>query len=308
MKIIFMGTPDFSVPCLKSAAAYGDVAAVFTQPDKPVGRKQILTPPPVKTCALEYGFDVFQPRTLREDDTLELIKSINPDIIIVVAYGKILPADIISYPRYGCVNVHASLLPKYRGAAPIQRAVINGEHTTGVTVMQMDEGIDTGDIILTRETQIGENETSGELFDRLADMGADALSDALVLIENGKAERKKQPDGDFVYAAKVDRSMSNIDWNAPAQEVHNLVRGLQPQPCAETYIGGKRYKIHKTVLSQDAGEKPGEAVCKRDSISVCCGDGRCVEILELQADGKKKTDAHSFLLGNKIQDGILLGE
>lgn len=304
-----MGTPDFSVPILERLVDEGcEVAAVFSQPDKPVGRKQVLTPPPVKVLAEERNIPVYQPRSMKDGTALGIINEINPDIIIVIAYGKILPNEILNSAKYGCINVHASLLPKYRGAAPIQWAVINGDKETGVTVMQMNEGIDTGDMLFVEKTYIGENETSEELFDRLSLLGADALIKALKQIESGEVSPIKQPDGDFGYAEKITKDLSPIDWNKSAFEVHNLVRGLQSWPCAVTCINGKNYKIHKTVLSDKTGNKPGEVVDNKNVITVCCGDGKCVDILELQAEGKKRMDTTSFLLGNKIDVGTIVGD
>ena len=309
MKVIFMGTPDFAVCCLqKLIDEKHDVCAVFSQPDKPVGRKQILTPPPVKSLALENNIPVYQPVTMKDGKALDVINEYQPDIIVVVAYGKILPKEILTSAKYGCVNVHASLLPKYRGAAPIQWAVINGDSETGVTIMQMDEGLDTGDMLYVEKTPIGENETSEELFDRLSLIGADALAKTLKNIEEGNIEPVKQPKGDFGYAEKITKDISNIDWNKSAQEVHNLVRGLQTWPCAITTINDKKFKIHKTALPGKTGNKVGEVVDNKNVITVSCGDGKCVDILELQADGKKRMDTASFLLGNKIDTGTILGE
>lgn len=309
MKIVFMGTPDFAVPCLEKLIEAGhDVVGAFSQPDKPVGRKQILTPPEVKACALEHNIPVFQPEKIKGSNALEIIKDLEPDILVVVAYGKILPKEILESAKYGCVNVHASLLPLYRGAAPIQWAVLNGDKETGVSIMQMDEGLDTGDVILVEKTEIGENETSAELFDRLSVIGGDALIEALELIETGKATFTKQPDGEYEYAKMISRDMCPIDWSKSASEIHNQVRGLQTWPVAITTINGKNLKIHKTVKCDFKANKPGEIVDNNKRIVVSCGDGNCLEILELQLDGKKRMDTKSFLLGNKIEIGTVLGE
>lgn len=307
MNVVFMGTPDFAVPCLQKLIDNHNVLAVFSQPDKPVGRKQILTAPPVKELALANDIKVFQPNSLKNDEAVELIKSLKADLIVVVAYGKILPSSILTAAKHGCINVHASLLPKYRGAAPIQWAVINGDKETGVTIMQMDEGLDTGDMLLIERTQIMPNETSEELFDRLSALGADSLIKAINMIEDGTISATQQPDGDFGYAQKITKALSPIDWNKPAIDVHNLVRGLQTWPCAETLINGKKVKIHKTVMSAKAGNKPGEVVDNNGVITVSCGDGKCVDIIELQFDGKKRMESKSFLLGNKIEIGEILG-
>lgn len=309
MKIVFMGTPDFAVPCLKKLIEYKhDIAAVFTQPDKPVGRKQILTPPPVKVCAAANNIPVYQPVSLKNSDALEKIESINPDIIIVVAYGKILPADILTAVKFGCINVHASLLPKYRGAAPIHWSILNGDEETGVTIQQMNEGIDTGDILLVEKTPIDINETSEELFDRLAVLGADALVKCLDSLANGNIKAVKQDDEGACYAQKITKELSRIDWGKSAIDIHNQVRGLQTWPCASTAIHGKNVKIHKTLLSDKTGNKTGEIVDNKDVLTVCCGDGKCVDILEMQAEGKKRMDAKSYLLGNKLEIGLVLGE
>lgn len=302
MNVIFMGTPDFSVPCLKKLIERGHkVSAVFTQPDKPVGRKHILTAPPVKTAALEKNIPVHQPDSLKNGGAYNIIKDYEPDVIIVVAYGKILPPEILRAAKFGCINVHASLLPKYRGASPIQQAVLNGDSETGVTVMQMDEGIDTGDMLLVKKTEIGINETSEELFDRLSVIGAEALSECLDLLSDGCLKAVKQSGVGVSYTQKITKALSPIDWSKTAFEVHNQVRGLQTWPCAETKINGKTVKIHKTVLSAKTGNKPGVVVDNKNTLTVCCGDGKCVDILALQPEGKKRMDIKSFLAGNKIE-------
>lgn len=304
-----MGTPDFAVPALEALnKSKHNIVGVFSQPDKPVGRKQVLTPPPVKAFAVQNGLAVYQPNSLKNDDSYELIKKLNPDIIIVAAYGKILPKNILDYPQYGCVNIHASLLPKYRGAAPIQWAVLNGDKETGITIMKMAEGLDTGDMILVDKTEIGENETSAELFDRLAEQGAVSLLKALDMLENGSAEFTSQDDALSTYAVKITKALSPIDWSKSASEVHNLVRGLQTWPCASTIISGKEFKIHKTILSLKTGNKPGEIVDNKGMLTVCCGDGCCVDVLEIQPQGKKKMDIKSFFAGNKLELGTVIGE
>lgn len=309
MKIIFMGTPDFAVPCLENLInSNHEVAAVFSQPDKPVGRKQVLTPPPVKVCAQSNNIPVFQPNSLKNSDTLDIINGYKPDVIIVVAYGKILPDAILTAAKYGCINVHASLLPKYRGAAPIQWAVLNGDKETGVTIMQMDSGLDTGDILLTVKTEIDENETSAELFDRLSNIGADALIKVLDDIDYYRDNAVSQPETDFGYASKITKELSPVIWNKSAQDIHNQVRGLQTWPCASTKLNGKNLKIHKTVLSSKTGNISGEIVDNNGVITVCCGNGKCLDITELQLDGKKRMDVKSFLAGNTVKIGTRLGE
>lgn len=304
-----MGTPDFAVPCLQGLIdSKHEVVGVFSQPDKKVGRKQILTPPQVKTLAVRHDLPVYQPNTLKNGEALEIIKELNPDLIVVVAYGKILPKEILDYPKHGCINIHASLLPKYRGAAPIQWAVLNGDSETGVTVMQMGEGLDTGDMLLVEKTEIGINETSEELFDRLSVIGAESLIKTIDLIENNEINPIPQPEGDFGYASMIDKSMCDIDWGNDAFHIHNQIRGLQSWPVAITKWNGKNLKIHKSVLSDLTGDEAGKIVNNKDVLTVCCGDGKCIDILELQLDGKKRMDTKSFLLGNKIEIGDFLGE
>lgn len=308
MKIVFMGTPDFAAASLQALIdSEHEIIGVFSQPDKKVGRKQILTPPQVKALALEYNLPVYQPNSLKNSDAFEIIEQLNPDLIVVVAYGKILPKNILDFPKYGCINVHASLLPKYRGAAPIQWAVLNGDRETGVTVMQMSEGLDTGDMLYIEKTPIGINETSEELFDRLSVIGAQSLIKTIDLIENNNVHPIPQPDGDFGYASMIDKSMCEIDWNKSASEIHNQIRGLQTWPVAITKWNGKNLKIHKSILSEMTGNEPGKIVNNKNMLTVCCGDGKCIDILELQLDGKKRMDVKSFMLGNKIAVNDLLG-
>lgn len=301
MRIVFMGTPDFAVPCLENLVEYGhEVVGVFSQPDKPVGRKQVLTPPPVKVFAERCGIPVYQPVRLKNSDAADIIRSLKPDVIVVVAYGKILPPEVLTAAPYGCINVHASLLPKYRGAAPIQWAVLNGEKETGVCIMQMDEGLDTGDIILCKKTDIGENETSEELFERLSAIGADALLKALDQLENGTAVFTKQPQGDFGYAKMITKDLCPIDWSKSAQTIHNQVRGLQSWPVATAVYNGELLKIHKTMLCDTPvaeGTSAGTIVSSRKELIVCCGDGKCLSIVELQRQGKKRMAIKDFLAG-----------
>ena len=309
MRIVFMGTPDFAVPCLNALVDAGyEVVGVFCQPDKPVGRKQVLTAPPVKQAAKKHDISVYQPEKIKGSNAVDIIRELNPDINVVVAYGKILPADILNAPKYGSINVHASLLPKYRGAAPIQWAVLNGDTESGVTVMQMDEGLDTGDMLLVKKVEIGENETSEELFDELSDVGAKALIEALEMIENGTITNTPQPQGDFGYARMITKADSPIDFKKSAFEVHNQVRGLQSWPVASTVFNGKTLKIHKTTHCNAKGATPGEIVDNDGRLVVSCGDGKCLVILELQLEGKKRMDTKSFLSGNNIQKGYILGE
>ena len=307
MRIVFMGTPDFAVPCLEELIKNNyDVVGVFTQPDKPVGRKRIITPPEVKVKAIEYGLDVFQPDKLRSEEVYSNIRELAPDLIVVVAYGKILPKEILEYPKYKCINIHGSLLPKLRGAAPIQWSVINGDEYAGVTSMRMDEGLDTGDMILQKKVGIGLEETAGELYERLSFLGAQTLIETIELIKNGKACYTKQDDSLSSYAPMLDKEMSLIDWNDSAMSIYNKIRGLYPWPVAHTFYDGKKMKILKARLVEDNSGKPGEIIESKKRLTVSCGEG-AVEILSLQLEGKKAMDTVSFLAGNKIQPNTYLG-
>ena len=306
MKIIYMGTPDFAVPALKSlASSEHEVCAVFTQPDKPRGRKMILTPPEVKVCAQSLNIPVYQPESMKNGDALEIIGRYNPDVIVVAAYGKILPKAVLDAPKFGCVNIHGSLLPKYRGAAPIQQSVLNGDRVTGITTMLMDVGLDTGDILLTEETQIGENETSGELFDRLAELGGNLILKTLSALEKGEITPKKQDESLATHTSKIDKSLCPIDFSKSAFEVHNKVRGLNPWPVATTKICGKNVKVYSTRLCLKSG-KNGEVISTKPLV-VACGE-KSVEILELQPEGKKRMTADAFLAGHKLEIGDIIGQ
>lgn len=306
MKIIYMGTPDFAVPALKALAnSEHTVCAVFTQPDKPKGRKMIMTPPDVKVCAQEYDIPVYQPKSMKSEEALEIINSYNPDVIVVAAYGQIMPKSVLDAPEYGCVNIHGSLLPKYRGAAPIQQSVLNGDKITGVTTMQMDIGIDTGDILLTRETVIGENETSGELFDRLAILGGELILDTLKALEEGTVTPVKQDESLSSHTSKIDKSLCPIDFTKSADEVHNKVRGLNPWPIATTKICGKNVKVYSTKLCEKSG-KSGHILSTKPLV-VACGEGS-VEICEIQPEGKKRMTAEAFLAGHKLEIGDVIGQ
>lgn len=290
-----MGTPDFAVPCLKALIEDGnEIVGVFTQPDKPKGRGYTLTPPPVKVTALENGIEVFQPSTLKDGKAFEILKKLNPEMIIVVAYGKILPKEIIELPPYGCINVHASLLPEYRGAAPIQWAVLDGKKKTGVTAMYMDVGLDTGDMLMKSETEIGENETADELHDRLSALGAELIVKVVHSAKDGTLKREKQDDTKSCYAKMLTKEMSKIDFSKSAQEIHNQVRGLNSWPSAVAVLNGKKIKIHRTVTADGSGE--AGQVLSLSPFVVACGTG-AVEILELQPEGKKKMSAQSFVNG-----------
>lgn len=303
MRIVFMGTPEFAVPCLERLIQDGhSIAGVFTQPDKPKGRGYAMTPPPVKVCAQQHGAEVFQPLSMKDGTAFEILKRLEPQLIVVVAFGKILPKEILELPEYGCINVHGSLLPKYRGAAPIQWSVLNGDKTTGITTMYMDVGLDTGDMLLKSETEIGENETSGELHDRMAVMGAELLSKTIGELEAGRLIRTKQDDSQSCYAPMLDKSMCSIDWNDSAEKVHNKVRGLSPWPVASAVLNGKKVKIHKTLVEKGKTKgEPGE-ILSLDPFVVACREG-AVEILELQLEGKKRMKSKDFLMGHRLSPG-----
>lgn len=302
MNIVFMGTPDFAVPSLKALTECGkhNVIAVYTQPDKPVGRKKVLTAPPVKQFAVEKGIDVYQPSTFKDVQAVKELKSLAPDIVIVIAYGKLLPQSVLDIPKYGCVNIHGSLLPKLRGAAPIQRSVINGDIETGVTSMQMDAGLDTGDMLLAEKTEILPNETSGELFDRLAPLGAKVLLETLDAMEKGTLHPTKQDGTVSTYASMLSKEETVIDWNMQAESIHNKVRGMNPWPVAVTLFNGKKLKIYRTKVCSKEG-KPGSVISVNPP-TVACGKGS-VELLEVQLEGKNRMSAEDFFRGQRIQNG-----
>ena len=309
MRIAFMGTPDFSVPCLRALAESGhDVVGVFCQPDKPVGRKQVLTPPPVKQEALKHGFRVFQPTTLKNGAGLALLQETDPELVIVVAYGKILPADFLSFPKYGCVNVHASLLPRYRGASPIHWAILNGDSETGVTTMQMDEGMDTGDILLVKKKQIDPDETTEDLFNELSVLGAQAMLETIRGIEAGNLHPVKQDHTQATTVSLLTKQLGEVDWSLPMLKIHNQIRGLYSWPGAYTYLDGNVLKLHRAArTSFSASKAPGTVILSKGKLFVVCGDGICLELRELQLSGKKRMDASSFLNGNQIKEGAVLG-
>lgn len=305
MRIVFMGTPDFAVPSLQALIDAGhDVCAVYTQPDKPQGRKQILTAPPVKTLALEHDIPVFQPNTLKNEDEQARLRELAPEVIIVVAYGKLLPKAVLDIPPHGCINVHGSLLPRWRGAAPIQWAVIAGDEMAGVTTMQMTEGLDTGDMLLTYETKVGEKETAGELFDRLAQAGAELLTETLVKLND--ITPRPQDDAQSCYAHMLDKQMAVIDWSKSAHEIDCLIRGLNPWPIALTTLSGERLKVFAAEKAAGNGE-PGtvlEADPKK-GLTVACGEG-ALKLTEIQLVGGKRMKATDFLRGHVIEVGTKL--
>lgn len=305
-----MGTPDFAVKPLEAIIESGEnVMAVFTQPDKPKGRGFKLLPTPVKQSALSHNIPVYQPLSLKKgDDAAEaekIMRELAPDLIVVAAYGKILPKTILDLPKYGCINIHASLLPKYRGAAPIQRVILNGETETGVTAMQMAEGLDTGDMLMKISTPIGENETASELFERLSDLGAKLIVDTIKAVKSGSITPVKQDDSLSSYAEMIDKSMCFTDFSLTAAEVHNHIRGLSSSPCAVAYLNGKRIKIYHSELVKNVGGQPGEIV-NVNNFTVSCGDGNGVKLAEIQGEGGKRMKAADFLRGNKIEKGTFL--
>ena len=305
MRIVFMGTPDYSVKTLEALiASKHEIVGVFAQPDKPVGRKQILTPPPTKVCALNSGIEVFQPKTLRDGSAYETLKSLNPDIVVVVAYGKILPKEILEFPKYGCINGHASLLPKHRGASPIQWSIVCGDKKTGVTVMQMDEGMDTGDIIDVAEADIGENETAEELFGRLSVITADLILKVLEDIENGVAVRTKQNDADATYTPMIKKEMAHLDFSEDAETLVNKVRGFYSWPCAYFVLEGKRVKVI-SARAVKGGNCENATIIESDKrLVISAGNNTALEVLTVQPEGSKPMTVQTMLNGHKIAIGI----
>ncbi|MEG2246990.1 MAG: methionyl-tRNA formyltransferase [Peptostreptococcaceae bacterium] len=309
MKIVFMGTPEFAVPCLQKIIDEGhEVLAVVTQPDKPKGRGKKLSMPPVKELALKYDIEVYQPLKAREESFVNILREINPDLIVVVAFGQILPKSILDIPKFGCVNVHASLLPKYRGAAPLNWVIINGEEKTGVTTMYMDVGLDTGDMILKSEIPLDDEITAGELHDKMMIDGADVLKETIQLIAQGKAPREKQNDDETCYSPIMDKSLGNIDWSKSAKDIHNLVRGVNPWPSAYTTYGDQTMKIWRTkVLDKNSDKTPGSILnVDKDGLDVCTGQG-VIRISEIQMSGKKRMIVSEYIKGNTISTDIVLG-
>ena len=306
MRIVFMGTPDFAVETLEKIIENGyDVVAVVTQPDKPKGRDKKLSPPPVKECALKHNLTVLQPQRARDEAFVQELKRYNPDAIVVVAFGQILPESILHMTKYGCINVHASLLPQYRGASPIQWAVIDGCKKTGVTTMLMDEGIDTGDILMIREYELAKKETGGSLFDKLSLLGAELLIETLKGIEADSIKPIKQDDEKSSYVKMLTKAMGHIDFTKNANEIERLIRGLNPWPSAFTYMNKKMLKIWDADVSEDI-EVPqnspvGTAFISKEKMYVICGSG-FLELKEVQLEGKKRMCIEDFLRGNRIEN------
>ena len=307
MRIVFMGTPDFAVPCLEALIDAGhEIAAVYSQPDKPVGRKQIITPTPVKECALKHNLTVCQPKSLRSEEQLKQMLDFKPDVVAVVAYGKLIPSEMLKIAPLGFVNVHGSLLPKYRGAAPIQWAVVNGDKTSGVTTMMLNEGMDTGDILEVSETEIGENETAGELFDRLSEMGAELLLSTLKHIESGTVTPVKQDESAATTAPIIKKEMALLDFSQPAEKLKNIIRGFNPWPVAYTFLEGKRLKIYSAFVRKANGTI-GTADGTSGKLLVYCGDGTALELNEVQLEGSKRMSATNLLMGHPIAKETKLG-
>ena len=306
MRIVFMGTPDFAVPCLQALIDDGhDVCAVFTQPDKPKGRHGVLSAPPVKELALKYDIPVYQPDSLKNDEIKSFFASLGADLALVVAYGKILPEEFLNAPKYGCINMHASLLPKLRGAAPIQWSIINGEKRSGVTAMQMDKGLDTGDILLSESVEIRDDETAQELHDELSVLGAQVMRKTLLMLQEGVLLPIKQDDSQSTYAPILTKELSAIDWQKSALQIHNQIRGLYPWPGASAVLNGKTLKIHSAKLLGKTEGEPGEVVFNDRRLCVACGDGNAVELLVIQAPGKKAMPVTDYLRGNPVVLGTI---
>jgi methionyl-tRNA formyltransferase len=301
LRIVFAGTPEFAVPCLRAAAKFGEVVAVYTQPDRPAGRGRALTPSPVKREALQRGIEVFQPETLREKVSRDALRALKPDLMVVVAYGLILPQKVLDIPTHGCWNVHASLLPRWRGAAPIQRAIEAGDTGTGVCLMRMEKGLDTGPVLLSQRIDIGPQETGGQLHDRLSDLGAQVLADGLGLLRAGFVPvAVPQPAEGVTYAHKLDKHEAKLDWTQPAVALANKVRAFNPWPVAEAELAGERVRIHGAVALEFTqgiahGQTPGRVIAAgRDGIDIACGEG-ALRIRSLQREGGKAITAADYL-------------
>jgi methionyl-tRNA formyltransferase len=309
MKIVFMGTPEIATGCLqKIIDEKHEVVGVVTQPDKPQNRGKKLGMPPVKELALKYDIPVYQPLKAREESFIETIKELNPDVIVVVAFGQILPKAILDIPKLGCINVHVSLLPKYRGAAPINWVIINGEDKTGVTTMYMDEGLDTGDMILKTEFRLDDEINAGQLHDKMMEIGAQTLKETLDLIEKGCAPREKQNHEEFTYAPMMNKALGNINWNKSAKEIHNLVRGVNPWPSAYTIYDDKTIKVWKTKVLSETSDKPCGTVLKVDKEGMRVSTKENIILIEeLQMPGKKRVLVSEYIKGNSIESGKILG-
>ncbi len=304
MRIMFMGTPDFAVASLEALCEHHDVICVVSQPDKPKGRGHNLAPTATKIVAQQRGIAVEQPISLKDGSFLPILNKYQPELIVSAAYGKILPDYILEYPKFGCINVHGSLLPKYRGAAPIQWAVLNGDKQSGVTIMYMAHEMDTGDIILSKATDIGENETSGELFERLSILGAEALLEAIDLLEKGVVDSKPQKHDEATYAPMLDKSIANLEFSMPAEKLLCYIRGLNPWPIAKFMIGDEQVKVFSAVAGKPTELTAGTIVSiDKEGLAIACGDGNSIVIKLLQRPGKKATDGYSFAQGLRLKVG-----
>lgn len=303
MRILFMGTPEFAVASLKRLVEDGhQVCGVFTQPDKPKNRGHKMAFSPVKEYALTVGIPVYQPLKMRDGEALGIVRELAPELIVVAAYGKLLPEDILNTPPYGSINVHSSLLPKYRGAAPINWAILNGERVTGVSIMYMAKELDAGDVILCRETPIDPDEDAQALTARLALLGADALAEAVEQLKNGTAQRTAQDHSAFTYAPMLDRSLSPMDFTRSAQQLHDQVRGLTPWPCASMTLDGRTVKVYRTAIGGETALAAGRiAEAGKQGLAIACGDGRLLRVLELQAEGGRRMAAADYLRGHPVQ-------
>ncbi len=308
LNVLYMGTPDFAVPTLEKLINEGyDISAVVTQPDKPKGRGMKMTAPPVKELAINKGIPVYQPETLKNAALLPVLDKYKPDIIVVVAYGKILPEYILKYPKYGCINVHGSLLPKYRGAAPIQKAVIDGEEITGVCTMYMDKGLDTGDVLVVKETPIGETETAEELFDRLAPLGAQALVETLSDIQSGNITRTPQDDSLATYAPPILKEDAKIDWSMSAKQIDCLIRGCYSWPISYTFCDGMRIKIIRAKIGDKVSGAAGTVIdVTNEGMKVATGDGNSILVLEFQPEGSKRMTPDAYFRGHQSMIGRTL--
>lgn len=298
-----MGTPEFAVASLKRLVEDGNqVCGVFTQPDKPKNRGHKMAFSPVKEYALTVGIPVYQPLKMRDGEALGIVRELAPELIVVAAYGKLLPEDILNTPSYGSINVHSSLLPKYRGAAPINWAILNGERVTGVSIMYMAKELDAGDVILCRETPIDPDEDAQALTARLALLGADALAEAVEQLKNGTAQRTAQDHSAFTYAPMLDRSLSPMDFTRSAQQLHDQVRGLIPWPCASMTLDGRTVKVYRTAIGGETALAAGRiAEAGKQGLAIACGDGRLLRVLELQAEGGRRMAAADYLRGHPVQ-------
>ena len=308
LRTVFMGTPDFALQTLQGLIDAGcNMVGVYTQPDRPKGRGKQMAPPPVKELARQHGIPVYQPQKLRQPEVVAELEALAPDLIVVVAYGQILPKSVLDIPAHGCINVHASLLPKYRGAAPINKAIIDGETETGITTMYMDVGLDTGDMLVKKTLTIGAEETAGELHDRLAVLGREAMEETLRQLCAGTLQREVQDDAQSSYAPMMKKEDGRIDWSRSALEVHNQVRGLDPWPGAYTSLDGELLKLARTTPQNSADAPPGSVVAAdQDGVRIACGSGSLL-VRELQLAGRKRLGAADFLRGCPLQPGTCLG-